>query len=163
MRYSTCIGIDVHSTRNALCAFNPQTGETREATFGADANGIIRWIRDQRFEGPIGCVYESGPTGFGLARALNGSGLCTCLVAATSKISYPKDKQKNDRNDARFLATELAAFRVHSVRIPTPQEESLCRLSKLRAEAASDLRRAKQRVSSFLLVTGTRYTKTRKC
>jgi transposase len=51
---------------------------------------------------------------------------------------------------------------VRLVMIPTKEEESLRHLSRLRGEVASDLRKAKQRASSFLLLTKTSYTLTKK-
>ena len=90
------------------------------------------------------------------------AGGVACTVAATSKLSYRVDRQKNDRADARWLAQQMLAGGVRAVRVPTPEEESLCHLSRLRGEVASDLRRAKQRVSSFLLLTNTEYNLTKK-
>lgn len=46
--------------------------------------------------------------------------------------------------------------------VPTPEQESLCHLSRLRDEAALDPKRARQRVASFLLLTHTSYTLTKK-
>lgn len=161
MKYCTCIGIDTHSKKNAVCALDTETGEMEEKVFSEDPAEIIRWVRGSRFAGPVMCVYEAGPTGFVLARALRGAGI-GCIVAATSKLALRTDKAKNDRNDAAWLARQLSAGAVRAVRVPSAREESLCRLSKMRGEAAADLRRAKQRVSSFLLVTGTKYTGTKK-
>ena len=161
MRYSTIVGIDTHSKKNAVCAIVPETGEMREAVLSEDPEQLLAWIVEQDFPKPVGCVYESGPTGFGLARSLVAGGVA-CTVAATSKLSYRVDRQKNDRADARWLAQQMLAGGVRAVRVPTPEEESLCHLSRLRGEVASDLRRAKQRVSSFLLLTNTEYNLTKK-
>ena len=161
MRYSTIVGIDTHSKKNAVCAIVPATGEMREAVLSEDPGQLLSWIYGQGFPEPVGCVYESGPTGFGLARALEAGGVA-CTVAATSKLSYRVDRQKNDRADAKWLARQMLAGGVRAVRVPTPEEESLCHLSRLRGEVAADLRKAKQRVSSFLLLTGTEYTLTKK-
>ena len=161
MRYSTIVGIDTHSKKNAVCAIVPATGEMREAVLSEDPGQLLSWISGQGFPEPVGCVYESGPTGFGLARALEAGGVA-CTVAATSKLSYRVDRQKNDRADAKWLARQMLAGGVRAVRVPTPEEESLCHLSRLRGEVAADLRKAKQRVSSFLLLTGTEYTLTKK-
>lgn len=161
MKYSTCIGIDTHSQKNAVCALDTRTGEIAQDTFSADPTEIVRWVAEKNFETPLMCVYEAGPTGFGLARALIAAGI-PCQVAAPSKLPHRTDRAKNDKNDAEWLARCLTSGAVRAVRIPSTREESLAHLSKLRGEAALDLRRAKQRVSSFLLVTGTRYTLTRK-
>ena len=69
MRYSTIVGIDTHSKKNAVCAIVPATGEMREAVLSEDPGQLLSWISGQGFPEPVGCVYESGPTGFGLARA----------------------------------------------------------------------------------------------
>lgn len=157
MKYCTNIGIDAHSKKNSVCALIESTGEVRSATLSEDPSELIRWVFSQSFPEPIGCVYESGPTGFGLARALRGAGIA-CTVAATSKLPMRLDRQKNDRIDAEWLARMLAAGSIRPVRVPSVEEEALCHLSRLRGEIAADLRAAKQRVVSFLLLTGTEYT-----
>lgn len=161
MRYSTTIGIDTHKTKNQVCALLTEIGEVRTAKLSSDPNELIAWIRKQNFPEPIKCCYESGPTGFGLARAMNEAGI-DCIVAATSKLPYPNDRQKTDRRDAEWLARVLIAGSIHEVMVPTRSEEPLCRLSRLRGEVAADLRKAKQRVASFMLLTKTSYTLTKK-
>lgn len=161
MKYCTNIGIDAHSRKNSVCAIAAETGEVREATLSEDPGELIAWIRGGGFPRPLRCCYEAGPTGFGLARALRAAGV-ECVVAATSKLPRRADRQKNDRADAEWLARMLAAGSVRPVRVPSPDEEALCHLSRLRGEVAADLRAARQRVASFLLLTGTAYTLTRK-
>ena len=161
MKYCTNIGIDAHSKKNSVCAIVGPSGEVREATLTEDPRELVAWIRDQGFPGPVGCCYESGPTGFGLARALRGEGIA-CVVAATSKLPVRVDRRKNDRVDAEWLARMLAAGSVRPVRVPSVEEEALCHLSRLRGEVAADLRAAKQRVSSFLLLAGVPYTLTKR-
>ena len=161
MKYCTSIGIDTHSRKNAICALSTETGAITEDVLSEDPARVIDWIRQHGFAEPVCCVYEAGPTGFGLARALNGAGI-KCVVAATSKLPYRSDRVKNDKVDAQWLARMLAAGSVREVYIPTEYQESLCNLSKLRAEVVSDLKRAKQRVASFLLKTHTDYTLTKR-
>ena len=161
MKYCTNIGIDAHSRKNSVCAIVAETGEMREATLSADPAELVAWIEGGDFPRPLRCCYEAGPTGFVLARALDGAGV-ECVVAATSKLPHRVDRKKNDRVDAEWLARMLAAGSVRPARVPSAREESLCHLSRLRGEVAADLRAARQRVASFLLLTGTRYTLTRK-
>ena len=47
---------------------------------------VIGWVGS--LPGPVAVVYESGPTGFGLARALTAAGV-RCRVAASSKLQRP--------------------------------------------------------------------------
>lgn len=161
MRYSTIIGIDAHARKNSVCALVVETGEARHSTLSEDPAHLVSWIGENDLPRPLQCVYESGPTGFGLARALREAGV-PCTVAAVSKLPRRTDRQKNDRRDAEWLARMLAAGSVRPVRVPSAEEEALCHLSRLRGEVAADLRRAKQRVSSFLLLTKTSYTLTKK-
>ena len=161
MRYCTNIGVDAHSKKNSVCAIEAETGEVREATLSEDPRELVAWIRGGGFPEPLRCCYESGPTGFGLARALAEAGI-ECVGAATSKLPRRSDRRKNDRADAEWLARMLAAGSVRPVRVPSAEEEALCHLSRLRGEVAADLRAARQRVASFLLLTGTAYTLTRK-
>lgn len=161
MRYSTSIGIDTHSKKNSVCAIIADTGELRQTTLAGNPSELIRWVFEQRFPEPFCCCYESGPTGFGLARALVEAGI-PCVVAATSKLPVRIDRQKNDRIDAEWLARMLAAGSVRAARVPSVEEEALCHLSRLRGEIASDLRAAKQRITSFLLLTGTEYTRSKR-
>lgn len=161
MRYATSIGIDVHAKTNEICALVTETGEMKATKLPSDPSGVIRWIKENHLPEPLRCCYEAGPTGFCLARSLNDAGI-ECVVIATSKLPRRIDRKKNDKVDALWLARMQLAGSVSSVFIPSPEQESLCHLSRLRGEIASDLRRAKQRVSSFLLLTRTRYTLTKK-
>ena len=161
MKYRTCVGIDTHSTKNEVFALDTETGEAWRATLSADPRdlgGFLRSLPVER-EGAM-CVYEAGPTGFGLARSLAAAGW-GCVVAATSKLPQRIDAMKTDRVDAEWLARCLAAGAVRAVRVPTAAEESLAHLSRLRGECAREKRAARQRVSSFLLLTGERYTLTK--
>ena len=161
MKYRTCVGIDTHSTKNEVCALDTDSGELRRATLGPRPLELVAWLRSQGLDrGSAMCVYEAGPTGFGLARALGRAGW-GCTVAATSKLPRRVDAMKTDRIDAEWLARCLAAGSVRAVRVPTAEEESLAHLSRHRAACAREKRAARQRVSSFLLLTGERYTLTK--
>jgi transposase len=153
----TFIGLDVHAVNVVGHALNPVTGEISHHTMAADPALVLEWVR--RFEPPIKVVYESGPTGFVLARYLRAAGI-NCVVAASSKLlRAPGDRVKTDRRDARVLAEMLAVGSVTEVRIPDPDEEALRDLSRLRAGAAKDLAHARQHVNAVLLRHGLRYPK----
>lgn len=95
MPHVTSIGLDVHARSVAAAAFNPFTGEVVHRDFGTDAAEIAEWALG--FEEPRAC-YESGPTGFHMARELRALGL-DCAVAAVSKMQRPAAdaRRKNDR------------------------------------------------------------------
>ena len=153
----TFIGLDVHAVNVVGHAMNPATGEISTHTMAADPATVLEWVR--RFDPPVKVVYESGPTGFVLARYLHAGGI-NCVVTASSKLlRAPGDRIKTDRRDARVLAEMLAVGSVTEVRIPDPEEEALRDLSRLRSGTARDLAHARQHVNAILLRHGIRYPK----
>jgi transposase len=74
---------------------------------------------------PVRVAYEAGPTGFGLARAINEAGM-QCLVAAASKLQRPAgDRVKADARDAAHLARLLRLGETTAVRVPGREIEAL--------------------------------------
>jgi transposase len=101
--------------------------------------------------GPVRVAYEAGPTGFGLARALEAAGV-RCVVAAPGKIERSaSDRVKTDRRDAERLLRLLMIGALHPVRVPSVQEEALRDLVRAREDVRGDLMRARHRVSKLLL------------
>ena len=93
---------------------------------------------------PIRVSYEAGPTGFGLARALEAAGV-GCLVAAPGKIARPAtDRVKTDRRDAELLVRLLMAGQLSAVRVPSVREEACRDLVRAREDVRGDLMRARQ-------------------
>lgn len=161
MPYRTSIGLDVHARSISACALDHLTGEIAQRSFSEPVpQDIVEWASG--FEGPMRAVYESGPTGFSLARALNASGL-ECLVGATSKMLRPSgDRVKNDRRDAVLLARMLSTGNIPEVRIPDPEQEAAKDLVRMRENARAALTAAKLRLSHFLLRKGHSYEKGKK-
>ena len=83
----TSVGLDVHARSVAAAAIDGVTGELRQARLTPSHEHIRSWIGD--LPGPVAVAYEAGPTGFGLSRALNDSGI-RCVVAAPSKLQRPR-------------------------------------------------------------------------
>lgn len=105
------------------------------------------------FANPKGLVacYEAGPTGYDLHRLLARLGV-RCEVIAPSLIpTAPEDKVKTDRRDSKRLARLHRAGELVAIRVPTPAEEGVRDLCRARAVAVGERRRARQRLSSFLL------------
>ena len=77
--------------------------------------------------------YEAGPGGYDLYRLLSSMGVA-CEVVAPSLI--PKggsDKVKTDKRDSRRLARLHRAGELTPVRVPTPAEEAVRDLVRVRA------------------------------
>ena len=152
MTYITSIGLDVHARSVSACAFDPFTGEVAQRRFGTGAGEIAEWIPG--FESPK-AVYESGPTGFALCRELRALGV-DCVVGAVSKMQRPsaEKRRENDRRDAAFLARLLATRTITEVWVPPVEAEAARDLSRALDDAREDLRRARRRLSKFLLRRG---------
>jgi transposase len=152
----TSVGLDVHARSVAAAAIDGLTGEVFKARLTPSHGEMLGWIG--RLPGPCAVVYESGPTGFGLARALIGAGV-RCEVAASSKLQRPAgDRVKTDPRDALRLARLLRLDEVVPVRIPGPAEEAARDLVRAREAARADLMRARHRLSKLLLRHGIVYS-----
>ncbi|MCA1699234.1 MAG: IS110 family transposase, partial [Actinobacteria bacterium] len=95
--------------------------------------------------------------GYGLARELAHRGV-ECVVAAPSKIPRAAgERVKTDRRDAELLVRLLWAGKLHPVRVPGPEEESLRDLVRAREAVRVDLMRCRHRLSKLLLRHGIRF------
>lgn len=155
MNHRTSVGLDVHARSIRAAAFIPETGEIIEKGFPYDPCEVAAWA--QALPDPVKCVYESGPTGFDLARKLGESGV-DCRVGAVSKMIRPAgDRIKTDKRDAVFLARMLAVGNIVEVRVPSPEQEAARDLARAREDARHDLMRARHLLSKFLLRKGIVY------
>jgi len=148
----TSVGLDVHARSVAAAAIDGVTGEVFKARLVPAPEVVIRWV--ESLPGPSAAVYESGPTGFGLARALTAAGI-RCEVAAASKLQRPAgDRVKTDAKDALLLAQLLQVGQIVPVRVPTVSQEAARDLVRAREDVRGDLMRARHRVSKLLLRHG---------
>lgn len=155
IRQRTSVGLDVHARSVFGCALDGETGEVIERRMTPHHGEILEWARS--LPGPVNAVYEAGPTGFGLARALLAAGI-DCQVLAPSKLIRPAgDRVKTDARDARHLARLLHLGEVVSVAIPSPAQESARDLVRAREDRRGDLMSARHRISKLLLRQGIVY------
>lgn len=151
----TSVGLDVHARSVVGCALDGDTGEVFERRLTPDRGEILDWVR--ALPGPVAMTYEAGPTGFGLARALEAAGI-TCVVAAPSKLIRPVgDRVKTDARDAAHLARLLHLGQITEVTIPSVQQEAARDLVRAREDVRGDLMTARHRLSKLLLRQGIVY------
>jgi transposase len=152
----TSVGLDVHARSVAAAAIDGATGELIQAKLTPSHEHIRSWIRE--LPGPAAATYEAGPTGFGLSRTLNASGI-RCVVAAPSKLQRPSgDRVKTDAKDAIHLARLLRLDEVTPVSVPTVDQENARDLVRAREDCRGDLMRARHRLSKLLLRQGIVYS-----
>jgi len=147
--------LDVHARSVLACGLDRETGELFERRLCPDHREILNWIRG--LPQPVAATYEAGPTGFGLARVLDGAGI-SCVVAAPSKLIRPAgDRVKTDARDARHLARLLHLGQIVEVTVPTVAQEAARDLVRAREDCRADLMRARHRLSKLLLRQGRLY------
>jgi transposase len=152
----TSVGLDVHARSIVAAAIDGVTGEVFRARLTPAPKDVIGWVRG--LPGPSAAVYEAGPTGFGLCRALTAEGV-RCEVVAPSKLQRPAGQRvKTDAGDALHLARLLRLDEVVSVRVPAESEEAARDLVRAREAARADLMRSRHRLSKLLLRHGIVYT-----
>lgn len=160
-QYSTVfVGLDVHKESIAV-AYVPEDGGAEPTYLGSigtrrsDIDKMVRQLRSK--EGRLSFVYEAGPCGYWLYRILQKEGL-SCMVVAPSLIPRKSgERVKTDRRDAVQLARLLRSGDLRAVYVPSPEDESVRDICRLREDVLSDLRSAKYRLKSFLLRHDIRY------
>lgn len=137
------LGIDAADARQVVTQIvagespKPAQGMTRETLLKRVAQLLKAGFR-------VHCVYESGPTGFALARELLALG-ADCIVVRARSLERHGRRRKNDKRDSRQLALDLALHcagrpgLLFPVRLPSAEEE-LRRLPSREREALSDVR-----------------------
>ena len=95
-------------------------------------------------------VYETGFSGYGLARCLTKDHL-PVSVAATSKIPRPSATgDKTDKLDSKKLAEYAAKGLLKPVAIPTLKQEADRQLYRMRHRQSRNLAKVKVQIKSFL-------------
>jgi transposase len=151
----TSVGLDVHAVSVVAHAVDEETGKVSKARLCPDHGEVLGWLH--RLRAPVRVTYEAGPTGFGLARAINEAGM-ECVVAAPSKLQRPAgDRVKTDARDAAHLARLLRLGEITAVTVPEREIEAVRDLVRAREDARADLMRVRHRLSKLLLRQGIVY------
>jgi transposase len=99
-------------------------------------------------------VYEAGPTGYSLARAIQNAELPVSVVAPSKTPRQAAPDCKTDSIDARKLAEYAAKGLLRHLAIPTIKQEALRQLTRLREQLVAKQTRVKLQIKGFLLQHG---------
>ncbi len=156
MDNATHLGLDVHKDTIAVAVLRPGDAEPDERTIANTPEALRALIRRGSFEHPVAC-YEAGPTGYETHRLLSSLGVLCDVVAPTMIPRRAGARVKTDRIDARNLARLHRAGELAPIRVPSPSEEAIRDLVRVREDIKDDRRKTQHRVKSFLLRQGRRY------
>lgn len=143
------IGLDVHK-KSIHAAIRVARREVRTAVLPPTADAVIALAAPYR-EALGMVVYEAGPTGFALARALAQAGIPVMVVAPGKTPQPAVAGSKSDRLDCRKLAHLAEAGVLAPVAVPTAEEDQDRQLARLRNGFVTKRRRTKQQIRGFLL------------
>jgi transposase len=97
-------------------------------------------------------VYETGPTGYGLARYLDKQAMPVAVMATSRIPKLPGQEDKTDKIDSRKLAQYASKGLLKPVQIPTLKQEADRQLFRMRHRQVRNLSRVKTQIKSFLLM-----------
>lgn len=158
MNELTHIGLDVHKDTIAVALLRPGGIEVDERVIDNTPEALRKLLGPYRSRpDTVTTCYEAGPTGYDTHRLIASLGI-SCDVIAPSLIPKRSGvRTKTDRIDARNLARLHRAGELTAVRVPTPAEEAVRDLIRVREDLKCDRRIARQRIKSFILRYGKRY------
>lgn len=157
----THIGLDVHKETIAVATLRPGSVDCDERTIPNTPEAIRKLLGRQPDPSVIRTCYEAGPTGYDTHRLITSLGIACDVIAPSLIPKRAGVRVKTDRIDAMKLARLHRAQELTTVRVPTPAEEAVRDLIRVREDLKCDRRVARQRMKSFLLRHGKRYAKPR--
>ncbi len=150
------VGLDVHAETIAV-AIAEKDGKPRPVGIIPNRPDSVRkLVKKLGAPSTWKACYEAGPTGYVLYWQLTQLGVHCDVVAPTLVPVRAGDKVKTDRRDALRLASSYRAGELTAVWVPDAEHEALRDLVRAREAAKKDERRARHRLSKFLLRHGRR-------
>jgi transposase len=154
------IGLDVHKESISVAVASGVLRDS-ERYFGQIGNtdAALRKLAEKlsRDGAQLCFCYEAGPCGYGVHRQLTALGHACEVIAPSLIPRKPGERVKTDRRDALMLARLHRAGELSPVWVPDADHEAMRDLVRARAVSVRDLRRARQRLSGFLLRHGRVY------
>jgi transposase len=153
------VGLDVHKDSISVAAAEPGRAPARLiGKVTHDVNKLLKVLAKIGTAEQLHLVYEAGPTGFGLQRALKGRGYVCEIIAPSQMPRRPGDRVKTDGRDSIQLAECSRAGQLSAIWIPDPGDEAIRDLSRAREDAVNSRMQARHQLKGFLLRHDVRYT-----
>lgn len=153
------VGLDVH--KDTIAVSVGEAGRAPARLVGTIAHDVQRLVKVlARYGEPaaVQVVYEAGPTGYGLQRALAQRGYQAQVIAPSLIPKRAGDRVKTDRRDSLRLAELARAGELRAVWIPDPADEAIRDLARAREDAVNARTQMRQQLKGFLLRHDVRYS-----
>jgi transposase len=134
------VGLDVHKDSISVAAAEPGRGAARLiGKVPHDVHKLLKVLTKVGTAEQLHIVYEAGPTGFGLQRALKARGYVCEIIAPSQTPRRPGERVKTDGRDCIQLAECSRAGQLSAVwRSRTTKRSVTCRgRAKTRSTAVS--------------------------
>ncbi|MEW6703794.1 MAG: IS110 family transposase [Pseudomonadota bacterium] len=153
------VGLDVHKDSIAIGVAEPGRGPGRLVTkITHHVPKLLLQLSKLGRPEQLHIVYEAGPTGFGLARALHARGYSCEVIAPSKTPRKPGNRVKTDARDCIALAQYSRSADLRPVWIPDAGDEAIRDLSRAREDAVNARSQARLQLKSFLLRHDVRYS-----
>jgi len=160
--------MDVHKNTYSLCAYDPTTKEyVAETKCAAEVKMVKKFVESVKkiYEVGYGEVdidiktgYEAGCLGYSLYNQLKKEGIDCDILAPTTMYRSSKNKvNKNDKLDARNIATNLANTTYKAVFVPSDDDVEVKEYIRMTADFKVELKKVKQHINAFILRLGCKY------
>lgn len=152
------VGLDTHKDSIAVAVC--EAGREPSHFLGVmrpDVPGVIKMLRKYGPAQQVSVVYEAGPTGYGLHRALSELGYRCEIIAPSLVPRRPGERIKTDRRDCARLAELSRAGELKAIWVPDPAHEAMRNLWRAREDAVNLRLKARQQLKAFLLRQERRY------
>ena len=154
------VALDVHKDSITMAAADAGSSRAPARQIGRvahDVNKLLKALAKVGAPGEVHVVYEAGPTGYGLQRALAAKGYACEVIAPSLIPKRPGDRIKTDRRDSLNLAHLSRNGDLRAVWVPDPRDEAIRDVSRAREDAVNERTQARLRLRGFLLRHGVRY------
>jgi transposase len=134
----------VHKESTAVAILRPADREPDHRVIESTPEAYRKLFVPLGTQGVVTC-YEAGPCGYEPYRLLTSLGVPCDVIAPSLIPRRPGVHVKTDRLDARNLARLHRAGELTAIRVPTPEEEAIRDLIRVREDLKEDRRRSIQR------------------
>jgi transposase len=147
------VGVDVHKKTYDVALWSDARGLLK--SWRQPANGAVLCTRLEPLGKQVAMVtYEAGPTGYGLFDILCEAAFPAQVVAPSRTPASRAPSAKSDRLDANQLAFYSGKGVLKPIHVPSLQERLDRSVERRRDQVATQCKRVRTQIKSFLLMWG---------